>query len=237
MPPAASARGPSRSASAIVVADTARGYHILRIDGYSLTKETPTGECIKSHPFTIGGHRWSIKYYPNGNKPDVKDYISFSLHLVGAPTEKVKAQFQFRFVSEVPDNSLTSEDVDIFKGTGGWVYSKLIQRIELEKLEHLKDDSFAVRCDIIVVNGFRAVEEHAEVITPALVDVPPSDLHQHLGDLLLTEKGADVVFEVGGQTFEAHHCVLAARSPVFSAELFGTTKESDTEGVIRIDDI
>jgi len=69
--------------------------------------------------------------------------------------------------------------------------------------------------------------------------VPPSSLHQHLGDLLLAEKGADVVFDVGGQTFAAHRCVLAARSPVFSAELFGTMKESNTNtaGVIHVDDM
>ncbi|CAL4916797.1 unnamed protein product [Urochloa decumbens] len=55
--------------------------------------------------------------------------------------------------------------------------------------------------------------------------------------LLLTENGADVVFEVGSQTFAAHRCVLAARSPVFKAELFGTMKESVTTGIVCIDDI
>ncbi|GJN20640.1 hypothetical protein PR202_gb08040 [Eleusine coracana subsp. coracana] len=47
---------PSRRSASAIVADTARGYHILRIDGYSHTKGTPTGEYIKSHPFTIGSH-------------------------------------------------------------------------------------------------------------------------------------------------------------------------------------
>jgi speckle-type POZ protein len=46
-----------------------------------------------------------------------------------------------------------------------------------------------------------------------------------------------VVFDVGGQTFAAHRCVLAARSPVFSAELFGTMKESNTTDVVRVDDM
>ena len=77
----------------------------------------------------------------------------------------------------------------------------------------------------------------AVVDPPRFVSVPPSSLHQHLGDLLLAEKGADVVFDVGGQTFAAHRCVLAARSPVFSAELFGVMKESDTGVVVRIDDM
>lgn len=118
--------------------------------------------------------------------------------------------------------------------------TKFIKREALEKSEHLKKDSFTVRCDIIVTTGFRAEEETAEAQRPRkanFVSVPPSDLQRHLGDLLHNEKGADVVFEAGGETFAAHRCVLAARSPVFSAELFGSMKESDAAGVVRIDDM
>jgi speckle-type POZ protein len=71
----------------------------------------------------------------------------------------------------------------------------------------------------------------------AMISVPPSDLHQHLGSLLQTEKGADVVFDVAGERFAAHRWLLAARSPVFSAELFGGMKESHTEGVVHIEDM
>jgi speckle-type POZ protein len=46
-----------------------------------------------------------------------------------------------------------------------------------------------------------------------------------------------VVFQVGNETFAAHRNVLAARSLVFSAELFGMMKESDTVCVIRVDDM
>ncbi|CAN6323929.1 unnamed protein product [Urochloa humidicola] len=65
----------SCSASAIIV-DTARGYHILRINGYSRTKGKPTGECLKSLPFTVGGKRWNISYYPNGEISEAIEYIS-----------------------------------------------------------------------------------------------------------------------------------------------------------------
>jgi hypothetical protein len=64
-----------------ILADTASGYHILRIDAYSRTTATPTGECLKSLPFTVGGHRWCIGYHPNGSKPEAKDYISLYLYL------------------------------------------------------------------------------------------------------------------------------------------------------------
>ncbi|GJM84619.1 hypothetical protein PR202_ga00304 [Eleusine coracana subsp. coracana] len=102
----------------------------------------------------------------------------------------------------------------------------------------LRDDSFAIRCDVRVFGEFRAKDDEIpEDTAPTFVSVTPSDLHQRLGDLLRTEKGADVVFNVGGQTFAAHRCVLAARSPVFSAELYGTMKERDTGCVVRIDDM
>ncbi|CAN6293477.1 unnamed protein product [Urochloa humidicola] len=68
-----------------------------------------------------------------------------------------------------------------------------------------------------------------------LVEVPESDMHQHLSSLLESEERTDVTFEVGGETFSAHRCLLAARSAVFKAELFGPMK--DTTGAIRIDDM
>ena len=42
---------------------------------------------------------------------------------------------------------------------------------------------------------------------------------------------------MSGETFKAHKCVLAARSAVFKAEVFGTMKESTNGALIRIDDM
>ncbi|XBI95008.1 hypothetical protein VPH35_031553 [Triticum aestivum] len=44
-------------------------------------------------------------------------------------------------------------------------------------------------------------------------------------------EGADVTFTVGGQSFLAHRCVLAARSPVFKAELFGKMNETLAQSI------
>ena len=72
---------------------------------------------------------------------------------------------------------------------------------------------------------------------PPVVVVPPSDLGQHLGGLLAAKEGADVTFQVAGEAFCAHRCVLAARSPVFKAELFGAMKEGTSTAVVRVDDM
>jgi speckle-type POZ protein len=61
------------------------------------------------------------------------------------------------------------------------------------------------------------------------------DIHQHFNSLLQNKVGADVAFQVGGETFAAHRCVLAARSTVFMAQLFGPMKE--TSSVIHIKDM
>jgi speckle-type POZ protein len=188
----------------------------------------------------VGGHRWRIRFFPNGAKPGYEGFVSFFLHLDESVADSVKAQFQFCFVDNVEKKPVTLEAVSSFASNEGWGYPKFIKRKELEKSEHLKDDSFTVRCNIVVINEFGAKLETAVGAPPTptrFVSVPPSDLHRNLGDLLLSEKGADVVFDVGGQTFAAHRCVLATRSPVFNAELLGTMKESNTTCVVRVDDM
>jgi speckle-type POZ protein len=62
-----------------------------------------------------------------------------------------------------------------------------------------------------------------------------SNLQAHLRDLLETQQGADVVFQVGGETLEAHRWMLAVLSPVFNAELFSAMEGST--GVVVVDDM
>ncbi|KAK3120546.1 hypothetical protein QOZ80_9AG0689750 [Eleusine coracana subsp. coracana] len=108
--------------------------------------------------------------------------------------------------------------------------NQFIRRKNLESF-YLKDDSFSIRCDVTVVKKIRAHATSLDSVT-----IPPSDLHLHLRDLLESKDGGDVTFEVGGQLFDAHRYMLAARSLVFKAELFGPMK-GDTASRIRIDDM
>uniref|UniRef100_A0ACD5W4E5 Uncharacterized protein n=1 Tax=Avena sativa TaxID=4498 RepID=A0ACD5W4E5_AVESA len=93
----------------------------------------------------------------------------------------------------------------------------------------LKDDCFRFGCDITII-------KETPTMGSQFVAVPPPDLQQHYRSLLSAGKAADVIFEVGGEKFPAHRCVLAARSPVFMAELFGPMKES-TEARVHIHDM
>ena len=66
--------------------------------------------------------------------------------------------------------------------------------------------------------------------------MPVSNLRQQLGGLLESGKGCDVTFVVDGETFSAHKLVLATRSPVFRAQLFGPLRGRNTER-IEIEDM
>ena len=63
-----SSDGEALTTSAIVAAEAMTGSHVLQIKGYSITtKELGNGKHIKSSTFSVGGHRWYIRYYPDGN--------------------------------------------------------------------------------------------------------------------------------------------------------------------------
>ncbi|CAL4916687.1 unnamed protein product [Urochloa decumbens] len=216
---------PSWSASAsTVVANNAAGYHDLKIDGYSSIKDgIPVGMPIKSSPFSVGGYRWRISFFPNGDNSARAALGCVSLFLfldedVADPVP-VTAQFEFAFMGQ--------ERASLF-GNRKRTEKKLWSSSATQ-------GSVTVRCDAVVFKEFLAEEP----VSPAtFVSVPPSDLHRHLADLLETKKGADVVFKVRREKFAAHRCVLAARSPVFSAELFGAMKESHTAAdVVQVNDM
>ncbi|KAF8655424.1 hypothetical protein HU200_061170 [Digitaria exilis] len=72
---------------------------------------------------------------------------------------------------------------------------------------------------------------------PAKIDLPPSDMLGQLGDILETAENADVTFSVDSELFPAHKIILAARSRVFKAELYGEMKENGAAQAIVVDDM
>jgi speckle-type POZ protein len=226
---------PSRSAPA-TSGGAACGYHLLKIVGYSLTKAVPGGKGIKSRAFSVGDRTWFVKYFPNGS---VKGIDSNCIHLMlvldDTVAEDTKARITFSLVDQhgnlVPPYSVTSKITNFSEETRCWY--PWISREILEKSEYLKDDSFTLRIDVTVMKD---VHKDTEA-TPSFVAVPPPDMHQHFGNLLSSKEAADVQFRVGNKTFPAHRLVLAARSPVFKAELYGTMKESVTTNIIPIHDM
>ncbi|PAN47233.1 hypothetical protein PAHAL_9G243600 [Panicum hallii] len=226
-----------------IVAGTVTGHHLLDVEGYSRTKELfPNGTYTNSLPFTVGGRSWHISFYPNGRNPGSADFVSIflGLEIDQICAEPVAARVQFSLIDRarkpVPSHSRATELHALFHSTDGFAFGfpQFIKRADLENSEHLKDDRFTIRCDITIAKKLRKERRRA---LSRFVDVPPSDLHQHLGELLASKEGADVTFHVTGETFQAHRGVLASRSPVFRAELFGPMTEGGAAAVVEIDDM
>ncbi|PVH34505.1 hypothetical protein PAHAL_8G234300 [Panicum hallii] len=225
------------SSSSAIVAEAVTGSHVLKIEGYSRTKGIGNGEFIESSTFALGGHLWLIRYYPHGCGSDNAGWISFFLELEHSDATSVKASSKFCLLDEMgepaPSHSRHSSVIRTFKASvPSWGYERFIEKKALEESTYLKDDCFRVRCDVTISKEFRAED------TARFVTVPPSDMHQHLARLLSSGAESDVTFRVGEETFAAHRVVLAARSPVFMAELFGPMKEKHkTSRPIQISDM
>ncbi|KAK3120547.1 hypothetical protein QOZ80_9AG0689760 [Eleusine coracana subsp. coracana] len=232
-----------------VISKSHAGAQILRLKGYSKIKGIGVGNSIKSNVFTVGGHSWYVQCYPEGSWQGCAGWISLFLHLDRtAPNWKgnVRAKFEFclldengqpvqeyRVASPIHTFSLVSGYRNQYRG-----YTQFIRRRTLEWL-YLTQDVLRIRCDVTVVIEEATVETTS--VRPESLLVPTlaakvRDLHHHFRDLLASKVGADVTFKVSGQKFLAHRIVLAARSPVFMAELFGQMKEKYM-ACIQIDDM
>jgi speckle-type POZ protein len=218
-----------------VDAGTDSGYHLLVVQDYSrAVQDVPNGQSIFSGRFMTGGHQWYIVYYPSGEDPSCADFISLALYLGdGDPEieEAVEAKFQFSFIDQVEYQkpmhirALKTHTFSVKNPYQGC--KKFMKRDVLERSTHLKADCFTIRCDIMVCNGLNTQDAGGTL----------SDMGQHFKILLQDKVGSDVSFEVNGEMFPAHRCVLAARSKVFRAQLFGPMTEGITSSAIQIKDM
>ena len=109
-------------------------------------------------------------------------------------------------------------------------YKRFFKRTLLEQSDYLKDNCLSVHCSVGVVKS------HTEGPKFYSIAVSPSNIGLHFGQLLESGKRTDVSFEVDGEVFPAHKLVLAARSPVFRAQLFGPMKDQSTKH-IKVEDM
>jgi speckle-type POZ protein len=157
-------------------------------------------------------------------KEESKDYVSVFIKLLGKGP-KVRALYDLRLVNQDSGLSLSvnsclvsPKEFNSLDITSTWGYASFKKRSELEQSAYLRDDRLIIECDLTVVKEpivAKAVE----------VQIPPSDLSDNFGKLLETAEKADVTFKVKGKAFRAHKIVLATRSPVFKAELYGPMRD------------
>uniref|UniRef100_A0A0E0EFG3 BTB domain-containing protein n=1 Tax=Oryza meridionalis TaxID=40149 RepID=A0A0E0EFG3_9ORYZ len=231
---AAAPAAPSETASTSVT-KTVNGSHHFKIAGYPLAKGIGVGKYIASECFTVGGYDWAIYFYPDGKSPeDGAAYVSLFIALASEGTD-VRALFELTLVDQSGKGqdkvhthfgrSLEGGPYTLKYRGSMWGYKRFFKRSALETSDYLKDDCLLVNCTVGVV------QSHTEGPKIYTIPVPPSNMSQHIGQLLTDGKRTDITFEVDGEVFPAHKVVLAARSPVFRAQLFGPMKDKNMKRI------
>lgn len=211
--------------------------HVFEVKGYSsLLSRVGVGSFVRSDTFEVGGYDWAVRYFPRGDSTGAAaapGYASAFAVLL-APGAEARASCDLSLVSRrlgVP-HVISRTAPALFHNHGGGGPSDLagapslgsstfVKRSALEApaSPYVRGDTIRIEC-VVTVFKFKKANP-----TPARADVPTPCLSQDLGRLLETKEGADVTFKVGGEVFAAHAIVLAMRSPVFKAELYGPMKE------------
>ncbi|NP_001145308.2 BTB/POZ and MATH domain-containing protein 1 [Zea mays] len=209
-------------------------YCVLQFDlEDSETKNIAIGHSISYDDISLGGHLWGINCYPRGDREEEKgEYFSLFLYLIGDSKGKgvnvIFHVFCLEREGEASAFSSFSDDKRLAKvfsskcpeypeghRSHGW--HKFMKRSVLESF--------------FIVNGRVTLICTIMVLGAGTIPVPPSNISSDLGCLLKSNVGTDVSFILKGKMIQAHRAVLAARSPVFKAQLFGNMADATASSI------
>ncbi|XP_020884817.1 BTB/POZ and MATH domain-containing protein 3 isoform X2 [Arabidopsis lyrata subsp. lyrata] len=220
--------------------ETVNGSHQFTIKGYSLAKGMSPGKFIQSDVFSVGGYDWAIYFYPDGKNPEDQSlYISLFIALA-SDSNDIRALFELTLMDQSGkgkhkvhshfDRALEGGPYTLkYKGSM-WGYKRFFKRSALETSDYLKDDCLVINCTVGVVRARLEGPKQYGIVLPL------SNMGQGLKDLLDSEVGCDIAFQVGDETYKAHKLILAARSPVFRAQFFGPIGNNNVDRIV-IEDI
>ncbi|CAO2192166.1 unnamed protein product [Urochloa humidicola] len=217
--------GPEASAAQTTMIDSDSAFVEFSVN-YEQTKNFAAGKAVHSDAISAGGHMWKINFYGFWQIAVDKSYdehLYIELELLSKPN--IRAIFGVLAVDKDGQPALIAVKKTYHSQTfpASKVLHKLSTGISLVQ-KYVKDGQIKFLCTIRVLHD-------------SSIHVPPSDIAKHLGTLLDTADGKkDVSFTIDGETFHAHRAVLAARSPVFKAELHGSMAEA-TMASITLHDI
>lgn len=179
---------------------------------------------LQSSPiFSFGGYSWCLKC----NISPIKDVL-LSLQISG--DHAVKGTIIFCLLGKDETLSTMAFQKLAWPFPSVENHNAMVMPIKRNHLEdHLTDDWLTVHCFIFLAG---------KKIKPYQISngLQPDGLVKDIGNLLKNQDNSDVTLEVDGQFFHAHKLVLAARSSVFKAELFGPMVEAKKE-CIKIEDM
>ncbi|KAJ3685525.1 hypothetical protein LUZ61_014689 [Rhynchospora tenuis] len=194
-----------------------------KFEGYSLIKTLAQKTYIEIGMFHMAGVFWGIHFYPNG----IQDAdLTFALKLLTETSRAMVIKFEFSLLNQKGDGTGAKRNGNCsFSKQGDILELWYTKKTAFEASEYLNDDCLTFKLHLTVSKPSFVGATRKQIV------VPLSDLHQHFGELLKSGEGTDVTFEVDKEAFRAHRNVLAARSPVFKAQLFGSMMESKMDKI------
>ncbi|TVU05011.1 hypothetical protein EJB05_48158, partial [Eragrostis curvula] len=199
------------------------GFLEFKLD-YSETTNLTIGDVVSSEVISAGDYLWRICCYPRGKtETDKGEYVSIFLHLI-SDSKDIKTIFQVFCLGKDAEPSFSNEKrlVHVFSYAGkgiGW--TQFMKRSILEA-NYVINGQLTLVCGIIVVGDNN-------------IAVPSSEIGYDLVFLLKDKVGTDVSFIVKDETIPAHRVVLAARSPVFKAQLFASMTDATSSSILLED--
>ncbi|GJN26387.1 hypothetical protein PR202_gb14314 [Eleusine coracana subsp. coracana] len=222
------------------------GAHNFVITNFSQLDGMGIGKYVSSGNFTIGGCSWKLNFYPDG-EGETKDKVAYTSvfyrFLEGPVGTRITSSISLFTKEDDQPVSKHKKGKKKRNGKGNkvfeakcdmrtpepdtrWGWHRFIKKSRMRELAAASNDCFTIR---FVVTVFKVRTDDV-----ATIEVPPPSLHLDFARMLEDEEGADVTIKVGDEFFLAHKYVLATRSKVFRAQLFGVMKESFAE-CIEID--
>ncbi|CAO2167899.1 unnamed protein product [Urochloa humidicola] len=215
--------------NSVSVVEKAYGTHQFKVIGYN---QNIYNFPIRSGTFNIGGYDWRLVYYPRTrslDEIDNDDYIEVNLELLSKAEVRVMVELFFiNQIMDLPYAVACTKEPKKLTRKSVWATCDLMKMSELESSGYVRDNSIIIQCDLTVI----LLPDVPKTKSFCEIEVPPPEMAQQFGMLLEDMTSSDVTFEVGGKSFHAHRLVLAARSPVFKAQLFGPMRDTRMESLV-----
>ncbi|CAN6338364.1 unnamed protein product [Urochloa humidicola] len=211
--------GHSRS----LLSSTARAVH--KIDGFSTGYDAALNS---KSTWNFDGCKWEVHLYPWQSDGFV-NHVVLKIIFLGNNYLGIKwtANLSCRLMDPTGSRPPSEEKISApasfaYNGSEATFWFMRLDEVYQSGYYLRNDDSLIIEC---VINVCKDADAMA-------IPVPSSNLPQHLGELLESQVGSDVTFTVAGESFAAHKkYVLAARSSVFMAELFGEMHEKSSRRI------
>ncbi|XP_020147783.2 BTB/POZ and MATH domain-containing protein 2-like [Aegilops tauschii subsp. strangulata] len=151
---------------------------------------------VESKPFHVAGHDWVVEYYPSGNKNTGEQHTSVFINLENPGEAIVRANYSF-----CPGLPATGEKTTVNSSTHDFSAAHKSYRFS----------KFVRKADL---TKWGYLNDDCLLI-------------KDIGKILDDGLKADMTVKIGWfRRFKVHGCVLAARSPVFRAQLCVSMVES-----------